>query len=115
MMMLISDVFVYFQVVLFAALQNQLASSQKKECPYLRSGLPLRSSPQAQMKTALASLRNNIRRHQTSRAPEIAQDLTEKGGQDILGNMVRAVSETVFSETDAVFRTASCENEPTLH
>lgn len=51
MMMLISDVFVYFQVVLFAALQNQLASSQKKECPYLRSGFPPRSSPQAQTKT----------------------------------------------------------------
>ena len=56
--------------------------------------------------TALASLRNKIRRHQMSRAHEIAQELTEKGGQDLLGNVVRAVSETVLAETDAVFRTA---------
>ena len=41
-----------------------------------------------------------------SRAHEIAQELTEKGGQDLLGNLVRAVSETVLAETDAVFRTA---------
>jgi len=41
-----------------------------------------------------------------SRAHEIAQELTEKGGQDLLGNVVRAVSETVLAETDAVFRTA---------
>ena len=51
MMMLISHVFIYFQVVLFVALQNQLASTQKKKCPYLRSGFPLRSSPQAQTET----------------------------------------------------------------
>lgn len=56
--------------------------------------------------TALASLRNKIRRHQTSRTHEIAQELNEKGGQDLIGNMVRAVSETVLDETDAVFRTA---------
>uniref|UniRef100_A0A8C4Q8L3 Uncharacterized protein n=1 Tax=Eptatretus burgeri TaxID=7764 RepID=A0A8C4Q8L3_EPTBU len=41
-----------------------------------------------------------------SRTHEIAQELTEKGGQDLLGNVVRAVSETVLAETDAVFRTA---------
>ncbi len=56
--------------------------------------------------TSLASLRNKIRRHETSRAHEIAQELTEKGGQDLLGNLVRTVSETVLAETDAVFRTA---------
>ncbi len=56
--------------------------------------------------TSLASLRNKIRRHETSRAHEIAQELTEKGGQDVLGNLVRTVSETVLAETDAVFRTA---------
>ncbi len=41
-----------------------------------------------------------------SRAHKISQELTEKGAQDVLGNLVRAVSETVLSETDAVFRTA---------
>ncbi|KAK1906612.1 E3 SUMO-protein ligase KIAA1586, partial [Dissostichus eleginoides] len=56
--------------------------------------------------TSLASLRNKIRRHETSRAHKIAQELTEKGGQDLVGNLVRAVSETVFAETDSVFRTA---------
>ncbi len=56
--------------------------------------------------TSLASLRNKIRRHETSRAHEIAQELTEKGGQDLLGNLVRTVSEIVLAETDAVFRTA---------
>lgn len=56
--------------------------------------------------TALASLRNKIRRHEMSRAHEIAQELTEKGGQDLLGNLVRAVSDTVLAETNAVFRTA---------
>ncbi|XP_034097178.1 E3 SUMO-protein ligase KIAA1586-like [Gymnodraco acuticeps] len=56
--------------------------------------------------TSLASLRNKIRRHETSRAHKIAQELTEKGGQDVVGNVVRAVSETVFAETDSVFRTA---------
>ncbi|XP_055497234.1 E3 SUMO-protein ligase KIAA1586-like [Leucoraja erinacea] len=56
--------------------------------------------------TALASLRNKIRRHEMSRAHEIAQELTEKGGQDLLGNLVRAVSHTVLAETNAVFRTA---------
>ena len=40
-----------------------------------------------------------------SRAHEIAQ-LTERGRQDLLGNVVRAVLETVLAETDAVFRTA---------
>ncbi|KAJ3601100.1 hypothetical protein NHX12_032073 [Muraenolepis orangiensis] len=56
--------------------------------------------------TSLASLRNKIRRHETSRAHKIAQELTEKGGQDLVGNLVRAVSETVFAETYSVFRTA---------
>lgn len=56
--------------------------------------------------TALTSLRNKIHRHETSRAHEIAQELTEKGGQNVLGNMVRTISETVLAETDAVFRTA---------
>ena len=56
--------------------------------------------------TALASLRNKIRRHEMSRAHEIAQELNEKGGQDVLGNLVRAVSDTVLAETNAVFRTA---------
>ncbi|KAJ3583018.1 hypothetical protein NHX12_000015 [Muraenolepis orangiensis] len=55
--------------------------------------------------TSLASLRNKIRRHETSRAHKIAQELTEKGGQDLVGNLVRAVSETE-TETDSVFRTA---------
>jgi len=63
-------------------------------------------SSNAARSTALASLRNKIRQHETSRAHEIAQELTEKGGQDLLGNLVRAVSETVLAETDAVFRTA---------
>ncbi|KAF3857696.1 hypothetical protein F7725_010897 [Dissostichus mawsoni] len=52
--------------------------------------------------TSLASLRNKIRRHETSRAHKIAQELTEKGGQDLVGNLVRAVSETVFAETDSL-------------
>ena len=56
--------------------------------------------------TALASYRNKIRRHETSRAHEIAQELTEKGRRDQLGNIVRTMSETVLAETDAVFRTA---------
>ncbi|XP_072564568.1 E3 SUMO-protein ligase KIAA1586-like [Paramormyrops kingsleyae] len=56
--------------------------------------------------TALSSLRNKIRRHENSRAHEIAQELTQKCGQDLLGSMVRAVSDTVLAETDAVFRTA---------
>ncbi|KAF3844349.1 hypothetical protein F7725_007512 [Dissostichus mawsoni] len=56
--------------------------------------------------TSLASLRNKIRRHETSRAHKIAQELTEKGGQDLVGNLVRAVSETVFADRDSVFRTA---------
>lgn len=56
--------------------------------------------------TALAFLRNKIRWHVMSRAHEIAQELTEKGGQDLLGNLVRAVSDTVLAETNAVFRTA---------
>uniref|UniRef100_A0A667YKI2 HAT C-terminal dimerisation domain-containing protein n=1 Tax=Myripristis murdjan TaxID=586833 RepID=A0A667YKI2_9TELE len=56
--------------------------------------------------TALASYRNKIRRHETSRAHEIAQELTEKGRRDLLGNIVRTVSETVLAETDAIFRTA---------
>uniref|UniRef100_A0A3B4VPG3 HAT C-terminal dimerisation domain-containing protein n=1 Tax=Seriola dumerili TaxID=41447 RepID=A0A3B4VPG3_SERDU len=56
--------------------------------------------------TALASYRNKIRRHETSRAHEIAQELTEKGKRDQLGNIVRTMSETVLAETDAVFRTA---------
>ncbi|KAK5854508.1 hypothetical protein PBY51_004695 [Eleginops maclovinus] len=47
-----------------------------------------------------------FRRQETSRAHKIAQELTEKGGQDLVGNLVRAVSETVFAETDSVFRTA---------
>jgi len=56
--------------------------------------------------TSLASLRNKIRRHETSKAHKIAQELTEKGRQDLLGNLVSSMSETVFAETDAVFRTA---------
>lgn len=56
--------------------------------------------------TALASYRNKIRQHKTSRAHEIAQELTEKGRCDFLANIVRTVSETVLDETDAVFRTA---------
>lgn len=56
--------------------------------------------------TDLASLRNKIQRHQTTRAHKIAQEFTEKGGQGLLRNMVRALSETVLAETDAVFRTA---------
>ncbi|XP_034567279.1 E3 SUMO-protein ligase KIAA1586-like [Notolabrus celidotus] len=56
--------------------------------------------------TSLASLRNKIRRHEVSRAHKIAQELIEKGEQDLVGNMVKALSETVFAETDSVFRTA---------
>ncbi len=62
----------------------------------------------------LASLRNKIRRHETSRAHRIARELPT-GGQDLLGNLLRAVSETVLAETDAVFRTAYCHakmNQP---
>ncbi|XP_073672010.1 E3 SUMO-protein ligase KIAA1586-like [Paramisgurnus dabryanus] len=58
--------------------------------------------------TSLASLRNKIRRHETSRAHEIAQELTKKGEQDLFGNLMRTVSDTVLAETDAVFRTAYC-------
>ncbi len=43
-------------------------------------------SSNANISTSLAYLRNKIRRHETYRAHEIAQDLTEKGGQDLLGN-----------------------------
>lgn len=53
----------------------------------------------------LTALRNKIQRHGMSRAHKISQDLIEKGGQDVLGNLVRAVSETVSSVIDAVFRT----------
>jgi len=60
----------------------------------------------ANRSTSLASLRNKIRRHETSKAHKIAQELTEKGRQDLLGNLVSSMSETVFAETDAVFRTA---------
>lgn len=49
-------------------------------------------------------MRNKIQRHKMSRAHKISQDLIEKGGQDVLGNLVRAVSETVSSVIDAVFR-----------
>ncbi|KAK0133589.1 E3 SUMO-protein ligase KIAA1586 [Merluccius polli] len=56
--------------------------------------------------TSLASLRNKIRRHEVSRAHKIAQELIEKGEQDLVRNMVNALSETVFAETDSVFRTA---------
>lgn len=44
--------------------------------------------------------------HETSRAHEIAQELTKKGRQDVLGTLVKTMSETVLAETDAVFRTA---------
>uniref|UniRef100_A0A6Q2XAX7 HAT C-terminal dimerisation domain-containing protein n=1 Tax=Esox lucius TaxID=8010 RepID=A0A6Q2XAX7_ESOLU len=63
-------------------------------------------SSSANRSTALSSLRNKIRRHETSRAHEIAQELTEKGRQDVLGTLVKSMSETVLAETDAVFRTA---------
>ncbi|KAK0156406.1 E3 SUMO-protein ligase KIAA1586 [Merluccius polli] len=56
--------------------------------------------------TSLASLRNKIRRHEVSRAHKIAQELIEKGEQDLVRNMVNALSETLFAETDSVFRTA---------
>ncbi len=107
MMMLISHGFVYLQVVLFAAQQNQQASSQKKRVSISEEWVHFKiQSLNANRTTSLASLRNKIRRHETSRAHEIAQELTEKGGQDLLGNLVRTVSETVLAETDAVFRTA---------
>lgn len=51
-------------------------------------------------------MRNKIQRHETIGAHLIAQELTKKSGQDLLGNLVRSVSETVLAETDAVFRTA---------
>lgn len=91
--MLITDVFVYLQVVLSAVQRSQLASSQRRGCLHLRSGCLLKSSAQYQ-------------RHEMSRAHEIAHDLTEKGRRDLLGNIVKTVSETVLAETDAVFRTA---------
>ncbi|XP_070822086.1 E3 SUMO-protein ligase KIAA1586-like [Chaetodon trifascialis] len=66
----------------------------------------IQSSGTNDRQTALASYRNKIRGHETSRAHEIAQELTEKGRWDLLGNIVRTVSETALAETDAVFRTA---------
>uniref|UniRef100_A0A3B4WK65 DUF4371 domain-containing protein n=1 Tax=Seriola lalandi dorsalis TaxID=1841481 RepID=A0A3B4WK65_SERLL len=66
----------------------------------------IQCSDTSDRQTALASYRNKIRRHDMSRAHEIAQELTEKGRRDQLGNIVRTVSETVLAETDAVFRTA---------
>uniref|UniRef100_A0A3Q1FSS3 DUF4371 domain-containing protein n=1 Tax=Acanthochromis polyacanthus TaxID=80966 RepID=A0A3Q1FSS3_9TELE len=56
--------------------------------------------------TDLASYSNKIRQHETSREHKIAQELTDKDSRDLLGNMVRTVSETVLAQADAVFRTA---------
>ncbi|KAK5608618.1 hypothetical protein CRENBAI_022857 [Crenichthys baileyi] len=77
--------------------------------PYLRSGPPSRIIPQTQMRTEKQHyLHSGTRfsRHEMSRAQEMAQELTQKGAQDSLGSMVRAVSDSVLAETDAVFRTA---------
>ncbi|KAK1885932.1 E3 SUMO-protein ligase KIAA1586 [Dissostichus eleginoides] len=51
----------------------------------------IQSSDSSRSKS-LASLRNKIRRHETSRAHKIAQELTEKGGQDLVGNLLQEVS-----------------------
>uniref|UniRef100_A0A3Q2PD66 HAT C-terminal dimerisation domain-containing protein n=1 Tax=Fundulus heteroclitus TaxID=8078 RepID=A0A3Q2PD66_FUNHE len=45
---------------------------------------------------ALSSLRNKIRRHEMSRAHEIAQERKQKCGQDLLGHMARSLSDTVL-------------------
>lgn len=56
--------------------------------------------------TSLTSLRNKIKRHETSKAHNIAQELKEKSKDDAVGNLVRAGSDIVLAETDAIFRTA---------
>lgn len=48
-----------------------------------------------------------IWQHEKSRGKEIAQGCTQKGEQVLLGSLVRAVSDTVLSKIDPVFRTAN--------
>ncbi|KAK0132186.1 E3 SUMO-protein ligase KIAA1586 [Merluccius polli] len=64
--------------------------------------------------TSLASLRNKIRRHEVSRAHKIAQELIEKGEQDLVRNMVNrdCVCRDRFCIQNSIL---SCEDEPTLY